>query len=492
MKLRHQRWWFRIEVPQRHRAAIGRAMIQENLKTSDREIAQAHALERAAHWKRIFGGIADEGTGTASVSRRDAYLEAYAQGRQMVEQHRLDTALHGDDEADDPASIHLSLLVEAEAERLGLAHESELDETNTSPEFQARFAGLKDAAEGRRATPPEHERAFSVLSKAYLAERQRDGSDKQVKKQTEGQMASVFRLFKDHIDDAPFSSVTDRTAAAFFDKGQRLIDTWGRSPKTKSRTLSELLAISEASDRPRLTDKTLFRWMVALAQLWDWAKKRGEVSGDNPFRGLRKKPTALKNQRRPNLPWTDDAIRAYFAAHPDGSTQGKLDVFHWLPRIALLSGMRLEEIASLEVEDIKEAGSVRYFDITEAKSVAGVRQVPVHSDLLPLFDKAPKTGALFPGLTAGGPDKKKAWNVGKRLGRRAKAIDGASRFHGLRKNVTQALERAHVPESEAAQIVGHGPKRGFTYSTYSPEGLRLEQKLELIRLLVLPSGTLPS
>lgn len=488
MKLRHSRWWFRMEVPVRHRASIGRAMIQENLRTSDREIAQAHALERAAHWKRVFGSIPDETAG-GRVSPRDAYLRAYAEVQ--ADRQRLAAAGHYGDDLDDLASVKRDLLLEDEMSRRGVEDTHTLDEANVSPAFHAEFAGMTDALEGRRAAPPDHQRPFSVLAKAYLKERQRDGSDKQVKKQTEGQMEAVYRLFSDHVEDAPLASITDRKASLFFDKARGLVSTWGRSPKTKERTLAELLALSEASEGPRLSDKTLFRYMVALGQLWDWGKKRGEASGDNPFRGLVRKPNPLKNQRRPNLPWSDAAIRAYFAAHPDRSTLGELDEFHWLPRIGLLTGMRLDEICSLDVEDIKAGGGVRYFDITAAKSVAGVRQIPLHQDLLPLLKKAPKAGPLFPHLVAGGPDEKKAWNVGKRLGRQAKGIDGASRFHGLRKNVTQTFERAHVPESEAAQIVGHGPaKRGFTYATYSPDGLLLDQKLALIRLLSLPSGIL--
>ena len=86
------------------------------------------------------------------------------------------------------------------------------------------------------------------------------------------------------------------------------------------------------------------------------------------------------------------ALRAYFTAHPDRSTAGKPDPLYWLPRIALLSGMRLDEICSLRAEQIKKAEGVRYFDIVKSKTAAGVRVVPIHSGLRPFLKIAPKDG----------------------------------------------------------------------------------------------------
>jgi integrase len=148
--------------------------------------------------------------------------------------------------------------------------------------------------------------------------------------------------------------------------------------------------------------------------------------------------------------------------------------------------MRLNEICSLKVSDIKEAEGVRYFDITEGKSDSAERVVPIHSALKPLLALLPEEGFLFPTLTAAGPDKKRSWNIGKRLNRRFKTIGGATDFHAFRKNVAQAFERHRVPETETAQILGHG-KKGITYRVYSPDGLRIDQKRDLIEKLGIPT-----
>lgn len=51
--------------------------------------------------------------------------------------------------------------------------------------------------------------------------------------------------------------------------------------------------------------------------------------------------------------------------------------------------MRLEQIAQLHLEDVREESSVWFFDIRpgegrRVKSNAGVRQVPIHSELIRL------------------------------------------------------------------------------------------------------------
>ena len=149
--------------------------------------------------------------------------------------------------------------------------------------------------------------------------------------------------------------------------------------------------------------------------------------------------------------------------------------------------MRLNEICSIEIRDIKEAEGVRYFDVPKGKTESSVRVVPVHHALAPLIDDlAPERGHLFPLLKPATIDGKRGAQIGKVLGRRFKRIEGGSTFHGFRKNVAEAFERARVPETEAAQILGH-KKAGMTYGVYSPRGLTIAQKRDLIHLLSLPS-----
>src|SRR5207249_2520638 len=55
-------------------------------------------------------------------------------------------------------------------------------------------------------------------------------------------------------------------------------------------------------------------------------------------------------------------------------------MLHDLMRIAGLSGMRIEEVCSLRVRDLADG----LFHVVDAKTAAGIRDVPIHSALAPI------------------------------------------------------------------------------------------------------------
>ena len=52
-------------------------------------------------------------------------------------------------------------------------------------------------------------------------------------------------------------------------------------------------------------------------------------------------------------------------------------------------------------------------------------------------------------------------------------------FHSFRRSAIRCLENARVPQSEAAQVVGH-ERAGITFGTYNPEGMDLKALREVI------------
>lgn len=479
LKRRHNTWWFQIAVPADCQAVFGRRMIYQNLRTSDLAVAQDRAMVLAGEAREKFRAV----RGAPQQHKADAFVSGRLWA--IAELARIER------EVVDPSdrAVRRDLVLELEVERAladhGVADEDDLGQDRSlPPAVDARLQGIRAAVQGLRETPDEFKEPFSRTAAAYILDRQRPGASNRLTDQTVAQSEAVYRLFAHHVGDAPLRSVTRRLASQFFDKVKRLDANWGRSPKTKERTLDELLTLSDREGAKLLSDRTLFRYMTSLGQLWDWAKLREEVAGDNPFNGQVKKGV---NDRNANAPWSDEAIKAYFAAHPDQSKEGKPDPFFWLPRIALLSGMRLDEICSLTAADIEIGDGVKCFDIKRGKTNSAERAVPIHDALLPLLELVPESGYLFPALIVGGKDKKRSAQIGKQLGRRFAAIPGGSTFHAFRKNVAGTFERNRVRESEAAQILGHG-KKGITYKIYSPHGIPITLRKQLVDLLALPDG----
>ncbi|MCX5512300.1 DUF6538 domain-containing protein [Kaistia algarum] len=469
-KLRGNVFWFQIGVPIALQAHYGKVSIQENLRTSDRYVAAHLADERKVHWKREFRLWS--GKDSASTPRA-VYQETLRQVEWISENYR----------DKDDRDMHLDLLWDSvanpEARRLGLVDISEATGDEVVPAVDAALTAIKNAREGTP-MPSRFKIPFSEISARFNLDRQRDSRAK-LSDQTISQREAVYRLFRDHINDAPLATVDARKSADFFDKVKRLHPHWGRSPQTKSRSFAYILALSETMEGERISGRTVTRFASDLGALWDWAVKQGEVIGANPFSGHR---VESKTRKGANAPWSNAALRKLLASEVSAGIKGRPDPLYWLPRIALLSGLRLNEICALEAVNLCEVDGVRYFDITAGKTDSSVRVVPIHHALQPLLELAPADGYLFPDLKPSKLDGKRGAAIGKVLGRRFKSIAGGSTFHAFRKNVAQTFERSRIPESEAAQILGH-KKTGMTYGVYSPNGLEIGQKRDLVELLSL-------
>lgn len=59
---------------------------------------------------------------------------------------------------------------------------------------------------------------------------------------------------------------------------------------------------------------------------------------------------------------------------------------HDLMRIAALGGMRISEICDLRVGSVEDG----VFNVEDAKTKAGIRRVPIHSDLVVLVERRTK------------------------------------------------------------------------------------------------------
>lgn len=153
--------------------------------------------------------------------------------------------------------------------------------------------------------------------------------------------------------------------------------------------------------------------------------------------------------------------------------------------LAMWTGARIEELCSLKVENVTKDS----FHIIDAKTPSGWREVPIHSKLKPTIDRLVKestNGYVMSGLSENKyGDRSNA--IGKRFGR-LKAGKGfrprVETFHSIRKTVTTLLENAGVPESTAADIVGHD-KPTMTYGLYSG-GASLEVKREALERIDYP------
>jgi integrase len=287
---------------------------------------------------------------------------------------------------------------------------------------------------------------FTEAAELHLAALCRDPGAAPRRQTIQGQRA-IHTLFSTFIKDAPLASITRAQVNDF------------------------LTHIGRARG---LSNRSLNKYAVTLAGVFRWARDAGKFEGGNPFerRGFREaKGTGWS-------PFSSDELTKLVPSKPG-------DPLAWSILIALYSGMRLNEVAGLQAQDVREEQGVWIFDVRDnanrrLKTHAATR---LHSKLIAagLLDyvKTLPAGPLFK-LTPGGPDAKPGKYLGERFMRYRRAL-GINRprvsFHSTRKNFASALDRAGVPVADASALLGHG--RGFSWDVYS-SGPGLQRLRDLV------------
>lgn len=141
-----------------------------------------------------------------------------------------------------------------------------------------------------------------------------------------------------------------------------------------------------------------------------------------------------------------------------------------LMQMAIYTGARIEELCSLRVTDVIKVDGINCLSITDAKTMAGNREVPIHPSIAKLIKnliKESKDGYLLTGLTFS-KYQQRSNAIGKRFGYLKKKLgfDKHHVFHCFRNTVITRLENVGISEGITADIVGH-EKKTITYGLYS-------------------------
>lgn len=224
--------------------------------------------------------------------------------------------------------------------------------------------------------------------------------------------------------------------------------------------------VSEAMVANSVPWKTANKDISALSVYWKWLIKKGHTEiniwAGQSLPKIKPKGEDQKSKR----PFTDDEVLTLLRGITNPMVLDAVTV-------AALSGMRTEEIARMKVADC--AGGM--FRVTDAKTQAGIRSVPIHPDLRQLVARRTKRkkddAYLFHELTDPPPGSamergqgitkrfvaiRRQLGVDERLsGRRQSRID----FHSFRRwFIRKAIDALHhgakgYDQWTIADVVGH-------------------------------------
>lgn len=249
--------------------------------------------------------------------------------------------------------------------------------------------------------------------------------------------------------------------------------------------------ITEAFVETGKNTRTANKDVSCLSQLWRWLESKG-YAGENVWRS-QSLPKARPKRGEDKRAFSDAEVLKLLTGAPNLLLKDFM-------LIAALTGMRVEEIARLNVRDVfRQADDIR-FDIAEAKTAAGVRMVPVHPDLLAIVERrtAGKQArdALFPELPVPkeGSAMERSQKVVKAFTtyRRRVGVDdvpeGARQsrvdFHSFRRWFITKAEQAYQPPHFISSLVGHA-RSGMTLGRYS-DGPLVRQYREVVEAVRLP------
>lgn len=221
-----------------------------------------------------------------------------------------------------------------------------------------------------------------------------------------------------------------------------------------------------------LSSSSVTRIIGFWRNFFKYLKKIKQVTQETPdpfiipdeYKKSKKRNAPDTNRTEPWIPFEEDDVVLLYKEAISKKDQPLADLI----MIAAYTGARIEEICSLECKDVYlDRG---YLNITEAKTTAGIRTVPIHSKLksnLNNLKNSSNDGYIISGLTFNKYNNRSN-AIGKRFGRLKKMLGFSDRhvFHSIRKTLTTKLENAGVAENVAADIVGHD-KPTITYGLYS-------------------------
>ncbi|MQB10836.1 hypothetical protein DXT96_13410 [Agrobacterium sp. ICMP 6402] len=290
------------------------------------------------------------------------------------------------------------------------------------------------------------------------------------------------------------SSLTPKDVAQVKDTLTSLPKNRHKNKLTKNKPLAEVLKMVNVE---KLQVASINKYLQTYGDLFEYALQHSIVE-KNLFSGLSIKQNRQRSQNERGAFSLAQARLLITTLTDPLPVLVKKPHQKWGPLIGLYTGARLNEIAQIDVADIRQENGIWLFDLNDEgedkqlKTVSSRRLVPMHAKLIEhgLLDYVEamhhqKKVKLFPDLP-NTIEHGRGRNIGRsfnqtllpKLGIKEKGLV----FHSLRHTVITRLSRADVPEPIVKAIVGHA-QQGVTQQHYFKQGYTLRQLNDAIQKL---------
>lgn len=239
-----------------------------------------------------------------------------------------------------------------------------------------------------------------------------------------------------------------------------------------------------------LENKSSNNIVVYVKQFLDFAKERGKIK-ENPARGVK----LLKEVKKETKNYTDfEVVEMIKCAH-----QSKMKYAYPIFMVATHTGLRINEILTLQEENLKNEDGIPYIQLFDSKSKSGIRKIPLHPILQEnfsfelIFKISQELREIREKLELEGLeehtielkiDNEINYYSKDMISIVYKVIEKGHKqtFHTLRGTFAQKLTNIDSKEPLLIQeIIGHSKgSKSLTFDTYAKE-FYLSKKLDLIK-----------
>lgn len=446
-------WYARLVVPKEARKILGCREFKKSLQTNNKRQALARCGAYIEFWKQQIDA-AREGNRQKieALQLKAALVEAQANRDEREQKLLLDVI------ADQASMIEAKGIgswkpkLSENGEKIGV--EFDWDSVNAPAEVVRERSSTKEDAEnfyelavGKRNVIDEH-------LEAWLAELS-------IKEKTKDEYRKSFKELQEHF--STIEEITRRSASQFV----RMTLAPGRSVDTVGKKLS------------------------AYSGFWKWLIRHGYLSDDlrNPWEGL--KPKKTDKPRKVVRAFSEDEAAQMLSLVTEKHNRHRDDLA--ICQIMSVTGVRLEEAASLRASDCSDDGKHIWLSIHDTKTKAGNRRIPIVEQIVAeqvrwrlearngddyLFEhtKPNKYGLRSPSLT-------KRFNRTLRLFTEDQALAGS---HSWRHRARTLLERGGISPWVSDWFMGHSrPGEGLDRYSQGPSD---EQLLEAAETISFPAG----
>ena len=220
------------------------------------------------------------------------------------------------------------------------------------------------------------------------------------------------------------------------------------------------------------SNQTIKNYMASIRAVLNYAERKGKIN-ISPAYNLKLETYGTSKRERKPFPFA--MVKELF----------KLELpedIRLLWSIMVSTGMRLDEVALLTANNVKEERGIRYFDLTgmKVKNKGSARKVPIPDILINKIDEWVKnleSNRLFTfPLNADGKAQNAASKKGMRF-IRSVTLDKALVVHSFRHTFKDLIRDAGISKELHDFITGHS---GGDVSSYYGEGFSLEKRKEAI------------